>query len=571
MGNLTLDPATWDRHDIDALLQPEPQPLEAHSVAAPTAMVTGSTGRFAQRAGRHALELGGSAADAAITTALAQITLALGSWVSFAGIATAVYYEASSGTVQAMSAGWAVPAAETDGMSIPTGLSGRCALIPGFFAGMHALHERYGRLPWADLFLPALWLADHGFPLSKRNALELKWREARLKELPETREVFLADGTVPEEGDVFRQPQLAATLRKIAADGVDVVYRGAWAERYVEVTRREGGVATLEDLAAYQPMWGEPLTGSVNGYDLHVVPGPGYGGAALIDGLQLMEEGGVGDPPTSGEDLFWAVQVTRQVHLHSRVPNPVRVDREFTRATWKEMAAVGGAKWSGVYTPGACSDFVAAKDTHGDVIALCHTSNVGAWGDTCLMADGISIPDPGRYQQPGIAKCQPGAHLPDPTNPAIVTRNGKAVLASTSIGAGLTETTLQCMSAVLLRGASVAEAAAAPMFQSPDVYVASDDSPGGGARWSKDATPDEHVGMFDAPYWRYLERAQTMEERFPEDIRAGAEAKGLPFKTYSFEDPALPRGYWTGIAVDPVSGACQGAKTPFRDGAIDGF
>jgi gamma-glutamyltranspeptidase / glutathione hydrolase len=100
---------------------------------------------------------------------MAQIALNAGATVSYAGILTAVYYDAKSGKVYSLNASWNRPRNEADPLSIPSQgtASGRSALVPGFMAGVQALHERFGRRPFAELFEPALWLADHGFPLPR--------------------------------------------------------------------------------------------------------------------------------------------------------------------------------------------------------------------------------------------------------------------------------------------------------------------------------------------------------------------------------------------------------------------
>jgi len=117
------------------------------------------------------LKAGGSAADAALTTVLAQVALTAGGAVSYAGIFTAVYYDAGSKKVYSPNASWNTPKDETDPRSIPSqGIaSGRTALVPGFMAGVQALHDRFGRRPFAELFGPSIWLAEKGLPATAHN------------------------------------------------------------------------------------------------------------------------------------------------------------------------------------------------------------------------------------------------------------------------------------------------------------------------------------------------------------------------------------------------------------------
>ena len=175
-------------------------------------MIAGVTNPFAVHAGMEMLKAGGSAADAALTTVLAQVALNAGAAVSYAGILTAVYYDAGSKKVYSLNASWNTPKDETDPRSIPSmgTASGRTALVPGFMAGVQALHDRFGRRPFAELFAPTIWLAENGFPLPP--VIDF-WRHSQkpsIERLSETRSVFQNDvGEYYSEGDTFRQRQLA--------------------------------------------------------------------------------------------------------------------------------------------------------------------------------------------------------------------------------------------------------------------------------------------------------------------------------------------------------------------------
>ena len=272
MGHSALDPATWDTAEVEAYLRRRAVESARTAVTgtATHAMVVGSTGPFAQLAGRRALEAGGNAVDAAVTTALTQIALAVGSWVSYAGILTLTCFDATTGQVSTLSAGFGTFREETDPASIPKPPvpSGRTALVPGFLAGVETAHRRFGRLPWAALFQPAIFVAEQGLLVGRSLAWQFQRRADVLGRTPEGRAIFFdATGGLPEEGQTFRQPDLAATLRRVAADGTDYIYRGPWAAAFVDQVRRAGGQATLADLGAYRPLWGEPLHGTFRGYD----------------------------------------------------------------------------------------------------------------------------------------------------------------------------------------------------------------------------------------------------------------------------------------------------------------
>lgn len=216
-----------------------------------TMMIGGTSGPLAIHAGLKALEAGGTAADAAVSTALAQIALSEGSWNSYAGIFYLVYYEADTGKVWALNAGYETLLEEKDPLTIPArpAPSGRTAMVGGFMAGAEAAHRKFGKLPWAAVCDPAIALAEDGFAVDAALDALLTVRRDVLARLPETRAVFFrADGSRPRKGEIFRQPALAATLRRVAADGASYIYTGTWGKKFVESARAEGSKITLEDL-----------------------------------------------------------------------------------------------------------------------------------------------------------------------------------------------------------------------------------------------------------------------------------------------------------------------------------
>ena len=224
--------------------------------------VVSTTGPVAIRAGVDAMRRGGTAADAVLTTALAQIVLAGGSWISYAGRMTMVYYEAETGSVYSMNACYDAPLEEDDPLSIPRQgtPSGRTVLVPGFMAGVQKMHDRLGSLPFEDLFVPAIKLAQEGFVLDHGMGHLIRNRENVLRRLRDTRVIFVKEsGELYKAGDLFRQPVLAKTLRQVAEHGAAYMYTGAWAKHFVEVVQSEGGKITLADLERYEVRWGQPL------------------------------------------------------------------------------------------------------------------------------------------------------------------------------------------------------------------------------------------------------------------------------------------------------------------------
>ncbi len=188
----------------------------------------------------------------------------------------------------------AAPAAATRDMYLDAGgeiveglsLNGHRAVgVPGTVAGLEAAHRKYGTLPWAELLEPAIVLAETGFEVPQALVDVLRADSARLSTVPGFMDHF---GRL-RAGETFRQPELAATLRRIAQDGAADFYRGETARLIVEEMRRGGGIVTAEDLAAYRPVWREPLRAGWRGHEILASPPPSSGGFAVIQLLKLKD------------------------------------------------------------------------------------------------------------------------------------------------------------------------------------------------------------------------------------------------------------------------------------------
>ncbi|HBE67954.1 MAG TPA: gamma-glutamyltransferase [Planctomycetaceae bacterium] len=162
--------------------------------------------------------------------------------------------------------------------------------VPGCVAGWQDLHDRYGKLPLGDVLQPAIDLAENGFPVSPVIAGYWKSAEEALQETPEATSTFLIDGKAPREGQIFKNPRLAATYRLIAEQGAQVFYRGEIADEIDRYSRsREDGLLRASDLASHENTWVKPVSSSYRGYDVWELPPNGQGIAALQI-LNVMEQ-----------------------------------------------------------------------------------------------------------------------------------------------------------------------------------------------------------------------------------------------------------------------------------------
>jgi len=515
-------------------------------------MVAGTSNPFAIHAGLEALKQGGSAADAVLTSALTQIALTAGSAISYAGIMTVVYYDAASGKVHTLNACFNTVQNEMDPRTIPPmgSHSGRSALVPGFMAGVQALHDRFGELPFASLFVPAIWVAENGFTVGPMVGRWIATQQNYITRLPETKRIFTkGNGDSYKIGDLFRQPELAETLKKVASQGAAYIYKGDWARHFVNLVQREGGKMTLDDLAAYKPLWTEPLQDTFRGYRVVTLGAPNTGGLWTLANLKLFEAADVkkyGHYTRSPDALYYLIQIDKLNSAFVRQPpqllksyfpdidpspearlKPETIHRFWSylqRPDWREIAAglISGP-------PGTNhSAGVLAVDERGNVASLLHSINSIAWGATGIFVDGISIGDSANFQRALIAEVGRGVRLPESTNPLIVLKDGKPILASTSIGSALQEATFQNLINVLDFGMDPKTSVDQPNTMGPFF---------GFSPLSAHLQPEP-------------EKEAVREGDFSQELLGGVRALGQEIKVVPMAQ-AFQQGFWIGIAIDP--------------------
>ncbi|HJV73875.1 MAG TPA: gamma-glutamyltransferase [Noviherbaspirillum sp.] len=240
---------------------------------------------LAAQAGLRMLMQGGNAVDAAIAAA-AALTVVEPVSCGLGGDAFAILWDGAQ--LHGLNASGPAPSAWTPeyftkkhGGKIPQ-RGWDSVTVPGMVAGWVELSERFGKLPFADLFEPAIELAARGHMVAP--IVQHKWAAAIpiLKEQPGFAQAFMPDGRAPQVGERFVFAEAAHTLTRIAETHGEAFYRGELAEAIVQHARHHGGTMTLDDLAAYQPEWVVPLQKDYAGYTLHEIPPNGQGIAALI-------------------------------------------------------------------------------------------------------------------------------------------------------------------------------------------------------------------------------------------------------------------------------------------------
>ena len=502
-------------------------------------LIAATTAGKALEAGLAVLKDGGSAADAAVATALCEVVHAGGSYVSFAGPMMMVYYDAKSGKVHYLDAEYATPLKERDPQSIP-GRGGRTALVPGFMAGMQAAHDRFGKLPFKRLVEPAIAMADTGEVVDRVMEWWIGSKKSVLSRYPETKRIFTRpDGKFLAKGDLFRQPALARTLRRVAAQGASYIYNGDWGRKFVELIQREGGKITLEDLNRYHAIWEEPLQTTYGEYTVYT-PTP-WGGINMIQALNLLELAGLkryGPYTTSPQSLFWLMEISACQGLRRGLPPATLLSKKSAAGIWQQIT---NRTWRGL--PKAMrsasarsphTDGLIVVDQWGDMAVVNHTINSMLWGKTGLFVDGISIPDSASFQGSDIAKAGPGNRLPVGMCPLIVCRDGKPFLGSAATGGGLHAKTLQMLANVLDFGMDPQSSVDLPAF----------------VGWG--------AGQVEA---------NTFDPR----VLEGLERMGLRVEVISSQQAAISRGYWAGVKIDPVTRRMTGGVSRGGGGGVAGY
>ncbi len=346
-------------------------------------------------AGAEILRRGGSAVDAAIA-ANAVLGVAEPMMCGMGGDLFAIYWEAKSGKLYGINAsGWAPRALTLEhfkdkgASSMP--LSGVDAVtVPGAVAGWGALHERFGRLRWKDLFPPAIFYAEEGYPVPEiihgywQSSVDWISRDA------ESRRVFLPDGQAPAVGAVFRNPDLAKALRQVADEGPRAVYHGEIARAIVATSQSFGGTMAAEDLAEFAPEWVTPVSTTYRGWTIYELPPNGQGMAAL-EMLNIMEtsraspEGSLSVP-----ELHKKIEAMKlayaDLYRYDADPrfHPVPVEGLVSKAYAAERAtlispAAANCDVSAGTPPGSDTTYLSVVDRQGNIVSLIQ-SNYDAFG-----------------------------------------------------------------------------------------------------------------------------------------------------------------------------------------------
>lgn len=363
--------------------------------------------------------------------------------------------------------------------------------VPGTVAGLALAHRKYGKLKWTQVVQPAIRLAEGGFPVSY--ALSESLREARehLSKFPESRRIFLRNGRFYEPDDIFRQPDLARTLRLIARRGPRALYRGRIAKAIAATMKRHQGLIKRDDLKHYAAKLRQPLRGQFRGYEIITVSSPSSGGIGLIEMLNVLEPLDLG-PPESSQSIHLIAETMRRAYADraAYLGDADQVSVPVAGLTSKEYAAklraeISQARAELEVHPGRPAEFESAQTTHfsvvdaeGNAVANTYTLN-GSYGcGVTVEGAGFLLNNemddftarPGTPNMFGLIQSEANEIAPrkrplSSMAPTIVTENGKARLILGSPGGGtIINSVLQVLLNVVVFKMDIRQAVTAPRF-----------------------------------------------------------------------------------------------------------
>jgi len=357
---------------------------------------------LATQAALDILKSGGNAIDAAIA-ANAVLGLVEPTGNGIGGDLFAIVWDADSKQLYGLNASGRSPRSLTRDYFIENGYSKIPATgplpvsVPGCVDGWFAMHRKFGSMPMEEILQPAIRYAREGFPVTELIAYYWGGNAQYLSQFPNVKDVFMPGGSAPEKGEIFRNPALAGTLEKIAAEGRDAFYKGEIARTISDFMQEQGGFLSYEDLATHTSEWVIPLSVNYRGYDVWELPPNGQGIAALQI-LNILEGYDIAGMGFGSADYIHHFTEAKKLAFEDRAKyyaDPVFNDLDYTELLTKSYAAERRAL---INSDRAARRVDAGEIEHGNTIYL--TVADGAGNMVSLIQS--------NYRGMGSGMCPPG-------------------------------------------------------------------------------------------------------------------------------------------------------------------
>jgi len=536
-------------------LKRAPRIVERPLITGRQAMVT-SLEPLASMAGMRVLQQGGNAFDAAVATAIA-LTVVDPRMSSIGGNGFATIYVAKTREVRALNFYGSAPQHATvqiySGKDYSHGFLS--VPVPSCLKGYEALHKAYGRLPWAQVLEPAIELADKGFLLTQPLADFIQMYEQEFAKYPSSAKAFLPAARVPKAGDIFRQPDLARTLKGVAEHGSDYFYRGEVANRIAKFFQDNGGVLTAADLANYEAKWLTPISTTYRGYTIYTQP-PSSSAVAVLEQLNILEAYEVKSLGHNSAEYLHLLGEVMRLAVADR--NRYVGDPEFVKVPTEKLVSKEYAAerrklihMDSTMPAATAGDFSQAEETHtthlnvadaeGNLVSLTQTLG-DFFGSHVVAADtGILLSDEMRHlhlDPNDPSRLEPGKRSRSNESPIIILKDGKPFMAIGTPGSdGIWQHLVQVIVNVVDFGMDIQTAITAPRMRV-----------GGRTEAGTEIKP-----IF------------LVEDRIPSVTMDALRAKGYEIK------PISQSGRVNGIVIDPASGFRLGGADPRENGYALGW
>lgn len=365
----------------------------------------------ASLAGAQVLARGGSAVDAAIA-ANAVLGVTEPMMNGMGGDLFAIYWEAKTGKLYGLNAsGWAPEGLAIDYLKAKDlkemPLEGIDSVtVPGAVAGWQALHERFGKLAWKDLFQPAIFYADNGYALPEIIHGYWEGSAQALAHDPESRRVFLPHGKIPGVGEVFKNPDVAKALRLVAQRGAKAFYQGEIARAILSTSQALGGTMSAADLAQFSPEWVEPISTTYRGWMVYELPPNGQGVAAL-EMLNLMEVTPASpDGPLSVAELHKKIEAMKLAYADlarynadprfAKVPVKGLLSKDYAKDRAKLIDPnKANCQVAAGTPPMSDTTYLSVVDREGNIVSLIQSNYEGFGSGITVKGMGFALQDRG--------------------------------------------------------------------------------------------------------------------------------------------------------------------------------
>jgi gamma-glutamyltranspeptidase/glutathione hydrolase len=351
---------------------------------------------MASQVGAQILSEGGNAVDAAVAA-----NAAVGVFAPMAngigGDMFAIVYEAKSGKLYGLNAsGWA-PAGLTPELLGGKGIHEMpqagiySVTVPGVVDGWDKLSRRFGRKKLSTVLAPAIRAADEGFPVTEIFASYWATSEKKLREDPSAARTFLPTGRAPRTGEMFRNPDVAHSLKQIARHGRAAFYEGEIRDKILACSKAHGGVMTAQDFAQYSSEWVEPISTTYRDWTIYELPPNGQGIGAL-EMLNIMENFPLGEHPASSADaLHIMIEAKKLAYADllryicdphfNKVPVAGLLSKEYARERSKliDMAKAHCEAAFGTPPGGSDTTYLCIVDADGNMVSYIQ-SNYSSFG-----------------------------------------------------------------------------------------------------------------------------------------------------------------------------------------------